>query len=313
MWQDIICPDGLSPDYEMDDEFMPEVNDSNLFVLERASDLASIATITEDGENDADEENSDEVPSELLLPDTIPEIDDENNSTDYENDDLMPSTSMLHLSSSKSNALLDLEKVCSSQTFANNNSNIEFKKRHFKRGSSLSEDTSSTPSSASLSGSSADSLSDESLSVLKFPDYTSVDGHHLRSKDHTNNGNKNFQELIGQIATENVFTNSSKMFPSLMTGLLKGVLGATANRLPSTSTSDSSGYGSFFVEESNKTGGLSTSYLPTDKSIAEHLQNSFKEQSSKKLEIATPSSVIPDIEESSDESEFEIVQNEDFR
>lgn len=65
---------------------MPEVNETNMFVLERASDLASLTLPTEDVEND--EDKSDEVPSELLIPDSIPEIDE--NSTDDDQDDLLP-------------------------------------------------------------------------------------------------------------------------------------------------------------------------------------------------------------------------------
>lgn len=327
MWSE-----NISPDYEMDDEFMPEVNDSNLFVLERASDLASIATITtEDGGNDdGDEENSDEVPSELLLPDTIPEIDDENNSTDYENDDdLMPSSpSLVHLlsASNDDDALSRLAEACSSQALANNkdSSSIEFKRRHFKRDSSLSEDNFSRSSSASLSGSfAADSLSDDGLSKgLKFPDYTTVDGRPLPPSTAERSGpsDKDLQQLMmGQMAAEGVLANTSKMLPTLVAGLLKGVLGGGGNsnrQSPPSSSAVSEIIGDSFPNGANALSTTSSYSPPIAESVTMHLQDKIKMPSSGKLELESSSplkNVISGIEESSDESEFEFVQTEDFR
>ncbi|XP_037921311.1 uncharacterized protein LOC119658116, partial [Hermetia illucens] len=61
------------------DEFLPEVNESNLFVLQRASDQAIINPTA--GE---EEEKSDEIPADLLIPDSIPEIDEHSDSSDDE-------------------------------------------------------------------------------------------------------------------------------------------------------------------------------------------------------------------------------------
>lgn len=68
---------------EAEDEFLPDVNESNLFVLERASDVATISSPTDANDED-DDDRSDDVPSELLIPDAIPEIDEQSTDEDDE-------------------------------------------------------------------------------------------------------------------------------------------------------------------------------------------------------------------------------------
>ncbi|KAI8118818.1 hypothetical protein CVS40_9541 [Lucilia cuprina] len=223
-------------DYELDDEFMPEVNESNLFVLERASDLASLTLPTEDGEND--EDKSDEIPSELLIPDSIPEIDE--NSTDDEQDDLLP-----------------VVQVSKSET-------------HIKN--SLPASDASRDSSLSTTSSS----SEESLSKgLQFPDHTAVDG---PSKSRTSTstvvarpgaaGQLEANDLVAMAVksqTQAFLANSSKLIPTLMSGLVQGVLGVGA-------------------------GGLSTQNAPIHDSTHRRLVTAL---------------------DSSDESDFEILEEED--
>lgn len=86
-----------------DAEFLPEETESNMFVLERASDLASLAS----SPAEENEDKSDEIPSDLLIQDSIPEI-NEDDSTDDE-----------------------IVKP------------MEFKKSHFKKDSSFSASSSS--------------------------------------------------------------------------------------------------------------------------------------------------------------------------
>ncbi|KAL5277136.1 hypothetical protein ACFFRR_002393 [Megaselia abdita] len=92
-----------APVKDEDDEFLPEETESNMFVLERASDLASLAS----SPAEENEDKSDEIPSDLLIQDSIPEI-NEDDSTDDE-----------------------IVKP------------MEFKKSHFKKDSSFSASSSS--------------------------------------------------------------------------------------------------------------------------------------------------------------------------
>lgn len=203
-------------DYELDDEFMPEVNETNMFVLERAGDLASLTLPTEDGDND--EDKSDEVPSELLIPDPIPEIDE--NSTDDDQDDLLPvveiSKTGTHLKNSNPATSDSLVKYSQSEDI------IEFKKGHFKRDSSLSTTSSS---------------SEESLSKgLHFPDHTEVDGRSsskvvARPISQSQQDANDLVTLAVKTQTQALLANSSKLIPTLMTGLVQGVLGVGAGAL----------------------------------------------------------------------------------
>lgn len=192
---DYIWSEKINQDYEMEDEFMLDVNESNLFVLERASDLASVTTVTEDVDNE--EDKSDEVPSELLLPDTIPEIDD--NSTDDEHDDLLP---LVKTTTCK------LNKYGAQET----DESIEFKKGHFKRDSSLSTTSSS---------------SEENLTKgLHFPDHTLVDG---RPQITSNFESPDLLATTLKIQTQALLANSSKLIPNLVSGLVQGILGANSS------------------------------------------------------------------------------------
>ncbi|XP_019892532.2 uncharacterized protein LOC101901423 [Musca domestica] len=201
------------PETEMDDEFMPEVNETNLFLLERASDLASLTSPTEDLEND--EDKSDEVPSELLIPDSIPEIDE--NSTDEEQDDLMPII--------KSSQLREETPVPSSSTtattvkYSQSGDAIEFKKGHFKRDSSLSTTSSS---------------SEESLSKgLQFPDHTTVVDSARKSQSTaaaTAGHNQEVNDVVAlavKAQTQALFSNGSKLIPTIVSGLVQNVLGTS--------------------------------------------------------------------------------------
>uniref|UniRef100_A0A1I8QDA4 Uncharacterized protein n=2 Tax=Stomoxys calcitrans TaxID=35570 RepID=A0A1I8QDA4_STOCA len=216
-------PEKIYPDNEMDDEFMPEVNETNMFLLERASDLASLTSPTEDGENE--EDKSDEVPSELLIPDPIPEIDE--NSTDEEQDDLMPivrSPAPPPITDSKNAKMSASSTVKYSQA----GDAIEFKKGHFKRDSSLSSTS-----------------SEESLSKgLQFPDHTQVDGggsSSIRAIDaapSTSTSSQYAARTQDDLASEMVsmavkaqsqalFANSSKLIPELVSSLVQNVLGTS--------------------------------------------------------------------------------------
>ncbi|EDW65247.1 uncharacterized protein [Drosophila virilis] len=196
---------------ELDDEFMPDVNESNLFVLERASDVATISSPTDAdgvGEGD-DDECSDDIPSELLIPDSIPEIDE--HSTD-EDDELVP-LSQPKQSAAESNAAPQQQQQQYEQSRpaegeqSTAEKSMDFRRGHFKRDSSLSTTSSS---------------SEESLSKgLQFPDHTSVDA-----------GGSNPLRQLTEAPSDPAASNSSLMalavktqaqalLPSLMTNLVK--------------------------------------------------------------------------------------------
>ncbi|XP_061402234.1 uncharacterized protein LOC133338067 [Musca vetustissima] len=204
------------PETEMDDEFMPEVNETNMFLLERASDLASFTSPTEDLEND--EDKSDEVPSELLIPDSIPEIDE--NSTDEDQDDLMPIVKSTHLREETPVPSSSSAIATSTVKYTQSGDAIEFKKGHFKRDSSLSTTSSS---------------SEESLSKgLQFPDHTTVVDSSSSARKSQSSSTGHNQEvndimtLAVKAQTQALFSNSSKLIPTLVSGLVQNVLGSTA-------------------------------------------------------------------------------------
>lgn len=203
-WSEKIQQDAT----DIDDEFLPEVNDTNMFLLERASDLASLTLPTEDPDND--EEKSDEVPSELLLPDQIPEI-DENSTDDEEHDDLLPLVKGSKSKSQLNQSANNLELVKYSQT----DDSIEFKKGHFKKDSSLSTTSSS---------------SEESLSKgLQFPDHTEVDNSRIRQKQimpAESHLQDDLVEMAVKSQTQALLANSSSLIPSLVSGLMQGLVNA---------------------------------------------------------------------------------------
>lgn len=213
----------IYPDTEMDDEFMPEVNETNMFLLERASDLASLTSPTEDGEND--EDKSDEVPSELLIPDSIPEI-DENSTDEEEQDDLMPivrtskSETLVQSSTNTQAAAADATTPTGSTVkFSQTGDAIEFKKGHFKRDSSLSTTSSS---------------SEESLSKgLQFPDHTQVDSARKPTapppRGTDNHEANDVVSLVVKAQTQALLSNSSKLIPALVSGLVQNVLGTSGS------------------------------------------------------------------------------------
>lgn len=114
-------------DSEIADEFLPEVNESNLFVLQRAGDDALVSST---GTGD-DDEKSEEIPSELMIPDSIPEIDENSDSSE---DDLLLKSS-----------LVDNKEISSK------NQKIKFKKGYFKKDSSISTSSSSSSDEENLS------------------------------------------------------------------------------------------------------------------------------------------------------------------
>lgn len=65
------------------DEFLPDVNETNLSLLQHAGDEAVILHSISSPLND-DDEKSDEIPSDLIIPDSLPEIDDQTDSSDDE-------------------------------------------------------------------------------------------------------------------------------------------------------------------------------------------------------------------------------------
>ncbi|XP_017478333.1 PREDICTED: uncharacterized protein LOC108368086 [Rhagoletis zephyria] len=170
-----------------DAEFVPEVNTTNLALLERASDVTSHTSPTEDVE---DEDRSDDIPSELLIPDSIPEISE--NSTD-EDDDLIP--------------VVNIEKLNADPlTIA---SKIHFKKGHFKSDSTLSTSSSS---------------SEESLSKgLKFPDHAKIDvaGRSKQPSDIVAAGGSDLASLELRSTTQSLIENSGTLLPNLVAGLMQ--------------------------------------------------------------------------------------------
>ncbi|XP_004529551.1 uncharacterized protein LOC105664458 [Ceratitis capitata] len=136
---------GSETDY--DDEFLPEKNSRNIILLDRACrDFTLHTAPTENTEDTEDEDDkSDDIPSDLLINDSIPELNE--NSTDDE-DDLMP--------------LIDAEKQNVEPSTSGGGAKMHFQKSHFKSDSTLAISSSS---------------SEESLSKgLKFPDAETVDG-----------------------------------------------------------------------------------------------------------------------------------------
>ncbi|KAH8300883.1 hypothetical protein KR044_001675 [Drosophila immigrans] len=208
-WSDKINYNNV--DAELDDEFMPDENESNLFVLERASDVATISSpIDADADGIDDDERSDDIPSELLLiPDAIPEIDE--HSTD-EDDELVP------LSQSKSSkrsaagaaqaasAHEQYEQRTASATTEGGESSMDFRRGHFKRDSSLSTTSSS---------------SEESLSKgLQFPDHTSVDAPALRQLTAPPTAATSSETAAGALIALAVKTQAQSLLPSLVSNLV---------------------------------------------------------------------------------------------
>ncbi|XP_020803680.1 uncharacterized protein LOC110180361 [Drosophila serrata] len=201
---------------EADDEFLPDVNETNLFVLERASDVATISSPT-DANDEEDDERSDDIPSELLIPDVIPEIDE--HSTD-EDDDLAPlaSKKQQQQQQEKHSAAVATTKQSDSER-----DDMNFRKGHFKRDSSLSTTSSS---------------SEESLSKgLQFPDHTTVDSatrgnQQLRQlTDGSSSTLDPASELVAlavKTQAQTLLANSGKLLPSLVSGLVQWGAGAAA-------------------------------------------------------------------------------------
>ncbi|KAH8387434.1 hypothetical protein KR093_007036 [Drosophila rubida] len=200
-------------DAELDDEFMPDVNESNLFVLERASDVATISSPIDGEGNDDDDERSDDIPSELLLiPDAIPEIDE--HSTD-EDDELVPLSR-----SSKPSAVNATRSAADPAAAAHHEqyeqktatategseSTMDFRRGHFKRDSSLSTTSSS---------------SEESLSKgLQFPDHTSVDAPALRQLTAPPAAAGGSESAAGALIALAVKTQAQSLLPSLVSNLV---------------------------------------------------------------------------------------------
>lgn len=162
------------------DEFLPEVNESNMSVLECASDQSSGALPAEESE-----EKSEEIPSFLMIPDCIPEIDE--NSTD--DDDA--------LGIGVPDEIINDKRSHSAE--------IEFKKGHFKKDSSVSTSSSSD---------------EENLSKgLKFPDHSNV----------VDAGASKRPELNQQMQQSLIMSRS--ILPSLVTGLVSwaGGSGSASN------------------------------------------------------------------------------------
>lgn len=185
---------------EAEDEFLPDVNESNLFVLERASDVATISSPTDANDED-DDDRSDDVPSELLIPDAIPEIDEQ--STD-EDDELAPLAPKRQ------------EKLQPQEQPAKESEDMNFRKSHFKRDSSLSTSSSS----------------EESLSKgLQFPDHTTVDATGNPQLRQITAGPDPAGELVAlavKTQAQALLANNGKLLPSLVTGLVQWGAGGAA-------------------------------------------------------------------------------------
>ncbi|EDX18558.1 uncharacterized protein LOC6726623 [Drosophila simulans] len=186
---------------EAEDEFLPDVNESNLFVLERASDVATISSPTDANDED-DDDRSDDIPSELLIPDAIPEIDE--HSTD-EDDELAPLAPKRQ------------EKSQPREQLAKESEDMNFRKGHFKRDSSLSTTSSS---------------SEESLSKgLQFPDHNTVDAAGNPQLRQITAGTDPAGELVAlavKTQAQALLANSGKLLPSLVSGLVHWEAGGAA-------------------------------------------------------------------------------------
>lgn len=101
------------------DEFLPDVNESNLSLLQHAGEEALILHSLSSPIND-DDEKSDELPSDLIIPDSLPEVDEQTDSSDDE-------------SISAAMALPPLQSTT--------NQEIKFNIRYFKDTSSSDEDS----------------------------------------------------------------------------------------------------------------------------------------------------------------------------
>ncbi|KAJ6638580.1 hypothetical protein Bhyg_11317 [Pseudolycoriella hygida] len=117
------------------DEFLPDVNESNLSLLQHAGEEAVILHSISSPLND-DDEKSDELPSDLIIPDALPEIDEQTDSSDDE-------------------CLISPAAASQSQK-SSTNEEMEFNVRYFK-------DTSSSDDDSISKG-------------LSFKDYNVVDG-----------------------------------------------------------------------------------------------------------------------------------------
>lgn len=196
---------------DADDEFLPDCNESNMFVLERASDVAIISSPPDvngapDEDDDDEEEGSDDIPAELLIPDVIPEIDE--NSTDEE-DDLVPL-----VAKGPSQQIITSDVTSSSSAPGKK---MDFCKGHFKRDSSLSTTSSS---------------SEESLSKgLQFPDHTSVDagGSSLRQLTAPPSSNDDATGAGSNLLAMAVKAQAQALLPSLVSGLVQWGAGNPGN------------------------------------------------------------------------------------
>lgn len=170
-----------------------------MFVLERASDVAMISSppdVHGVHDEDDDEDGSDDIPAELLIPDVIPEIDE--NSTD-EDDDLVP------LVTKGPSQQLAADLTLSSAP----GKKMDFCKGHFKRDSSLSTTSSS---------------SEESLSKgLQFPDHSSVDagGSSLRQLTAPPSSNDDATGAGSNLLAMAVKAQAQALLPSLVSGLVQ--------------------------------------------------------------------------------------------
>jgi len=128
------------------DEFLPDVNESNLSLLQHAGEEAVILHSISSPLND-DDDKSDEIPSDLIIPDSLPEIDEQTDSSDDECL-ISPAVAFPSLKSSS-------------------NQEIEFNIRYFK-------DTSSSDEDSITKG-------------LTFNDYSTVDGAQRPNDNKTEN------------------------------------------------------------------------------------------------------------------------------
>ncbi|XP_046867638.1 uncharacterized protein LOC6644569 isoform X2 [Drosophila willistoni] len=235
---------------EVEDEFLPDVNESNLFVLERASDVATISSPIEgDGDDDDDDERSDDIPSELLIPDVIPEIDE--HSTD-EDDELSPLAKHKAKTTTTTN---------SSDKLNNDKATMDFRKGHFKRDSSLSTTSSSSSSEECLS------------KGLQFPDHTTVDA-----------GGSKLPQLTSASAST---TTSVSSHPNELVAQAQALLPSLVNNLVQWGAA---------AAVANATSSSSATSQPTSDAQADAVK--------RRLVTAL---------DSSDESDFEILETDDFK
>lgn len=204
---------------DQDDEFMPEQNEMNALLFKHAGDDAIILTQTSISEAD-DDENSEELPSDLAIPESIPEIDEHtDNSSDSEDD-----------------CLISPAVACSTKSVSPKP--IEFKSGHFNRDTSPSWSSSSDDDNESAM---ADRLRHE-MSTVDMAKKSAIDAAPTSQKHIFSMPN-----LMQDLVTRGV----EQLVAKRMQGVISSALGAGAEQ-PLLDSSDDSEFEILTHDELNQ-------------------------------------------------------------